>query len=434
MLRPHIKGSDLPQITDIPKLLRSDKDISRVARSMSADADLLGTAIARDVNDLPELVKKYEEAIRDFEVYVTKYISSIPRHSIRISTHNKPGRDKDTTSQDTVDKMRQMLSEINDLMFQIREARESESQKDALPYGFASFRYKCDAHLIARNALKEQPKRMTVQLAPEPDDLIWKNLSLSKNARRRRALLNNIWIVLLTVLWIVPNVLIAIFLSNLTNLGNVWPAFQKELFMNPSLWAIVQGIAAPTILSLVYFYLPPIFRRLSIRAGDFSKTARDRHVFRKLYVFFVFNNLIVFSLFSAAWAFFAAVLAATKGGKTVDEALIDGRFLEKLLQSLCNGSFFWVMWLLQRNLGAAIDLSQVWRLAWGSFARKFASQTPRQISDWTNPPAFDYASYYNYFLFYATVALSFAVLQPLVLPVAAIYFTIDSWLKKYLLL
>jgi hypothetical protein len=34
--------------------------------------------------------------------------------------------------------------------------------------------------------------------------------------------------------------------------------------------------------------------------------------------------------------------------------------------------------------------------------------------EWTAPPPFDYASYYNYFLFYATVAFCFATLQPIV--------------------
>ncbi|KAI5304876.1 hypothetical protein KEM56_005773 [Ascosphaera pollenicola] len=42
--------------------------------------------------------------------------------------------------------------------------------------------------------------------------------------------------------------------------------------------------------------------------------------------------------------------------------------------------------------------------------------------------------FYNYFLFYCTVGLSFATLQPVVLPVTALYFFIDCYMKKYLLL
>jgi hypothetical protein len=93
-----------------------------------------------------------------------------------------------------------------------------------------------------------------------------------------------------------------------------------------------------------------------------------------------------------------------------------------------------ITWLVQRNLGAAIDLAQVVNLAWGSFSRKFLNPTPRDLIQRTAPPPFDYASYYNYFLFYSTVALCFAALQPVTLVVTAFYFTLDASMKKYLLL
>ena len=52
--------------------------------------------------------------------------------------------------------------------------------------------------------------------------------------------------------------------------------------------------------------------------------------------------------------------------------------------------------ILNRNMGAVLDLAQVVSLLWGSFARKVLSPTPRQIIEHTAPPTFDYATYYNY--------------------------------------
>jgi hypothetical protein len=104
------------------------------------------------------------------------------------------------------------------------------------------------------------------------------------------------------------------------------------------------------------------------------------------------------------------------------------------MSALCTVSPFWVTYILQRNLGATIDLVQMISLAWVWFAKTFLAPTPRQSIEWTAPPSFDYASYYNYFLFYATVALCFATLQPIVLPVTALYFGVDAMLKKYLLM
>ena len=109
-------------------------------------------------------------------------------------------------------------------------------------------------------------------------------------------------------------------------------------------------------------------------------------------------------------------------------------FANILMQSLCTVSPFWVTYLLQRQLGAAVDLAQLINLFWRWFARKVMSPTPRQEIEWTAPDWFDYASYYNYFLFYTTVCLCYATIQPIVLPVTALYFIIDAWLKKYLLM
>jgi calcium permeable stress-gated cation channel len=265
-------------------------------------------------------------------------------------------------------------------------------------------------------------------------DLIWENLALNKAARRTKRLANMAWVTFLTLLWTPINACIAIFLSNLQNLGRVWPSFQAALNKNPKGWAVVAGIASPAITSLVYVVLPIIFRRLSIRGGDTTKTSRERRVIHDLYAFFCFNNLVVFSLFSAVWAFVSTTIDAKKSGADTWEAIQKGNFYVNVLNSLCLVSTFWVTWLLQRNLGAAVDLVQIVNLFCIWFMRTFMSPTPRQRIEWTAPPPFDYAIYYNYFLFYSTVALCFATLQPIVLPVTALYFAVDSALKKYLLM
>ncbi|KAK8013545.1 hypothetical protein PG991_009138 [Apiospora marii] len=102
--------------------------------------------------------------------------------------------------------------------------------------------------------------------------------------------------------------------------------------------------------------------------------------------------------------------------------------------AFCDVSPFWLNYLLQRNLGAALDISQLVKLGRDGLSRKLLHPTPRELLELTAPPPFDYASHYNNFLFYITVALVFAPFQPLVLPVATFYFTAESYLKKYLLM
>lgn len=193
-------------------------------------------------------------------------------------------------------------------------------------------------------------------------------------------------------------------------------------------------MVSPAITTAFYYFLPAIFRKLVTNAGDVTRTNRERHVLDKLFSFFIFNNLVVFSLFSAVWGFVATLINASKDGGSIWDALQDNNPFKAIITTLITVTPYWCSWLLQRNLGAAIDLGQLVRLTWGSISRRFLSPTPREMIELTAPQPFEYAAYYNYFLFYAAVALCFGGLQPLALAITALYFWMDSFAKKYMLL
>lgn len=421
-------------ITDIPPNSRTDEGILRLTDQVNPTAALPRAAIGRNVRDLPRIIKEHEEVVRELESVLAKYLKNPDRLPAKRPTLRPPRRQRNQLPGGKVDAIDYLSVRIRVLEEEIKHGRASIDRRNAMPYGFASWDNIEHAHAVAWNARRKRPEGTTITLAPRPSDLIWENLPLSKSARKWKRLVNVIWVTCLTLVWIVPNGLIAIFLSNLSNLGLVWPAFQTSLAGHPTVWAAVQGIASPALTSLVYLALPVIFRRLSIQGGSKTKTSRERHVLGHLYAFFVFNNLIVFSLFSAAWYFVSFVVDKTQNHEDAWQAILESRMYAKLVSALCTVSPFWVTYLLQRNLGAAIDLVQLVTMAWVWFAKTFLAPTPRQAIEWTAPPPFDYASYYNYFLFYATVAFCFATLQPIVLPVTALYFGVDAMLKKYLLM
>ncbi|KAJ5390566.1 uncharacterized protein N7496_001634 [Penicillium cataractarum] len=421
-------------VSDIPPSDRSDEGILRITDEVNPTAALPRAAIGRNVRDLPVIIKEHEDNVRELESVLAKYLKRPDQLPAKRPTMRPPKSQRNKHPGGKVDAIDYLTVRIRVLEEEIKHGRASIDRRNAMPYGFASWENIEHAHAVAWTARNKHPKGTTIALAPRPSDLIWENLPLSKKARKWKRFLNVIWVTALTLVWIVPNALIAVFLSNLNNLGSVWPKFQTSLSANPTVWAAVQGIASPAITSLVYLVLPIIFRRLSIQSGSKTKTSRERHVLGQLYAFFVFNNLVVFSLFSAAWAFVSAVIDKTNTDEGAWQAIVDSNLYQKLMSALCTVSPFWVTYILQRNLGATIDLVQMISLAWVWFAKTFLAPTPRQSIEWTAPPSFDYASYYNYFLFYATVALCFATLQPIVLPVTALYFGVDAMLKKYLLM
>ncbi|KAI1776609.1 DUF221-domain-containing protein [Hypoxylon cercidicola] len=419
-------------LNDIPKKNASDEGIARIIDDVVPHASFARTAAARNVRDLPDLIHQHDHTVRKLEKVLAIYLKdpqNLPAGRPLCRPSKKDPSYGTYPKGQKVDAIEYLTQRIRELEIEVKEARANIDKRNTLSYGFASYDDIAEAHSIAYALRKKKPQGATIVLAPRPNDIIWDNMPLTPANRGWKRIFINFWIAVLTLIWIAPSAMIAIFLVNLSNLGLVWPAFQTQLAGNTGFWSIVQGVASPAILSLVYLVLPIIFRRLSIRAGDRTKTGRERHVVGKLYAFFVFNNLIVFCLFSTIWNLVSSV---AKSPQSAWDTL--SSFGTTLFISLCTISSFWVTWLLQRNLGAAIDLAQLWTLIYSFFMRKFSSPTPREMIELTAPPAFDYASYYNYFLFYSTVALCFAGLQPLVLPAAALYFSIDVWLKKYLLL
>ncbi|RFU76244.1 hypothetical protein TARUN_5991 [Trichoderma arundinaceum] len=421
---------------DIPKQGCSDEGIARIIDGVAPNSSFARTAIARNVKDLPNLIAQHDRAVRKLEKVLAIYLKNPqnlpPRPTCKPS---KKDRSYGTYPRgQRLDAIEYYTQRIRELEVEIKEVRASVDKRSSMPYGFASYSDVAEAHEIAYITRRKRPHGTTILLAPKPIDIIWPNMPLSSSTRSRRRWFNGFWIVLLTLLWIAPNAMIAIFLVNLSNLGKVWEGFQHSLETETKFWGIVQGIASPAITSAVYLALPVIFRRLSIRAGDKTKTGRERHVMAKLYAFFIFNNLIVFSFFSVIWTFVAAVINDSEKGLNAWDAIVKEDIALGIFTAFCKNSVFWITYLLQRQLGAAIDLAQIWPLIRAFFLKRFSSPTPRELIELTAPPAFDYASYYCYFLYYSTVTLCFAGIQPLVLLATALYFVIDSLLKKYLIL
>lgn len=394
-------------------------------------SDVPRTAVGRNVKDLPKLIEAHDETVRELEKHLAKYLRNPNQLPATRPVCKVAKDDKSIHGTGKVDAIDYLTDRIARLETSIREVRESVDMRNPMSYGFASYSHIEDAHAVAYATRKKGAGGSDVYLAPKPQDLLWQNLAMSRKTRRMRRFWDGLWIVLFTIAFIIPNMLTAIFLSDFSHLGLVWPAFQTNLQAHPTGWAIAQGILAPLVQTLMYMGVPIVFRRLFTHSGDVSKTSRERHVTSRLYAFFVFNNLLVFSVFGSAWRFVAGVIAAHDKG--IWQAIEDGHLFTKVMTGLCNVSTFWLTWQMQRNLGAAVDLSQAWIFLWTWIQRTCFSPTPRELIELSAPQPFPYADYYNNYLFVSTVGLCMGTLQPIILPVTAFYLTMDAIFKKYLL-
>ncbi|KAL5404912.1 hypothetical protein PMIN03_008820 [Paraphaeosphaeria minitans] len=417
-------------LTHIPESSRTDDGIAELVDTARPTQTLPRTAIGRNVKDIPKLIEAHDEAVRELEALLAKYLDNTDKLPEKRPMCAPEKDDRSTYGKRKVDAIDYLTDRIARLEVQVREVRETVDKRNPTPYGFASYPRIEDAHAVAYAAKKKGPKGCDVYLAPKPHDLLWQNLPMTRGSRRARMFWDGIWMILFTAAYIVPNIATSVFLSDFAHLGLVWPAFQTNLAAHPTGWGIAQGILAPTVQSLIYMGIPVMFRRLYTHSGDISKTSRERHVTARLYIFFVFNNLIVFSVFGSAWRFVATVIAAKDQGAW--EAIRSAHVFSKVMTGLCNMSTFWLTWQMQKNLSAATDLAQAWPLVWSYIQRKIFTPTPRQLIELSAPQPFMYAEYYNSYLQVAVVGLTFGTLQPIILPVTAFYLAIECWFKKYM--
>jgi hypothetical protein len=329
-------------VTEIPKQLATDEGVIRVLDQIKQSSALPKATIGRNVKGLPDMIEEHDELVKKLEAVLATYLKNPDKLPAKRPVCKVSKNDKKRTSGEKVDAIKYLSERIEELETEIKSIRSSIDTRDSMPYGFASYESVEEAHSVAYACRSKHPQGTDITLAPRPSEIIWKNLTISQKSRRGRRFVINLWVIVLTIVWIAPNVLLAVFISNLSNLGLVWPAFNNSLMKHPKTWAVVQGVAAPLINSLIYLVLPKIFRRLSESAGDMSKTERDRHVLSRLYAFFVFNSLICFSLYGSVWTLVAAIINAKDQDQNVLDAIKDGQMTQKLMIALCNVAPYWV--------------------------------------------------------------------------------------------
>jgi hypothetical protein len=212
-------------------------------------------------------MEMHEKSVRRLEEILAKYLKN-PNRLPAMKPTCKPEKDDKSMNQDTkVDAIEYYKHRIEELEKQIAIVRKGIDNKDAMPYGFVSFPTISRAHITAKAARRKHPKGTTIQLAPKPQDIIWNNLTRTKAKRKWNGFIGNVLFVLLSLLYVVPNIFIAVFLSNLNNISLVWPAFAPHLAANYRSYTFVQGFLAPSITAGFYLLLPILMRRLSAWQG-----------------------------------------------------------------------------------------------------------------------------------------------------------------------
>lgn len=424
-------------ITEIPRECASnDMQLWYLMEGLDRSRPPQNAAMGRNVSQLTKDIKSYNKHVLQLESVLSKFSKNLSNESsLRPTIRRFKGDVKFSEIGQKTDAISYHFSNIQRLIKSISEERKNISAMKTLTYGIVSYKNVQDCNAIAAEFADGEFQSMdyNATLAPRLEAIIWENIAISKDARQTKQLWGNIFFLALTVLWIGPNAFLGAFLSQMSRIGVLWPAFARFIDEYPILFSILQGIGAPLVTGLIFLVMPAIMRKMTHWQGNITKHDRELSVTRKLYCFFVFNNILIFTLFSVVWAIIVQIIevAKTEESLTFSNVINKISISYKISTAIMGASSFWIMYILRINVGAVLDLLQLFSLIWRGFQRHFMSPTPRQQMLWTAPQHFAYASYYTWLLFYSTIALSFTVVQPIVGLVVAFYFSLDILYKKY---
>lgn len=174
-------------VTDVPRKLQSDEGIRAIFESVQVPYPTTSVHIGRKVGRLPELIEYHNDAVRDLEAVLVKYLKGgkigKKRPTITVGGFMGMGGEK----KDAIDYYTYVLSACSLTRFLLtlftsaklqraeRAVEEFRNQIDLRKpenYGFASMAAVPYAHIVANMLRHKHPKGTTVTLAPNPKDIV----------------------------------------------------------------------------------------------------------------------------------------------------------------------------------------------------------------------------------------------------------------------
>lgn len=421
-------------ITGVPSHMQSDEGLLKYIKEMLKIKQPIAQAhISRKVGRLPELIKEHDKSVRKLESVLTRYLdnpnsisSKRPRHMIG-----------EGCSGEKVDSINYYTTQIQRYEEEINHEREIMKEKKAINYGFISFTNIADAHSVAKKLEgKVRIGEPEIMLAPWPKDILWRNLTMTNALRKTRRLIGYGIFILLCFSWLGPLTILTS-VAQIDNLVEIAP-FTEFLYSYDFVTGIIEAWMSPLIMAVFFAILPNLLRLLSKYQGKLTKSSLDRSVLSKLYLFFIINSIIIYTMSSTALDLFAKIKATINAGNTdfkdFYKVIKEEEFLDQLADSLIKVSTFWINYISLRGVGAIFDLAQIISLIITNVKRFFVRPTPRNLKEFSRPPDFDYPVYYNIHLFFFTIGILYSVIAPLILFFCFTYFSLASLVYKYQLM
>jgi len=147
------------------------------------------------------------------------------------------------------------------------------------------------ATIAIQSMHSSKPGSMQVSTAPEPRDILWNNIYVSKGARRTRTYLGEILVLLIITFYIVPVALVSLLVSEsalISSSPRLAQLDQASAFFSASI-SLVQPLCIVGLQQL----LPPLFILIGEAEGITSFSEVQMRAFSRYFLFQVVNVFLV---------------------------------------------------------------------------------------------------------------------------------------------
>ncbi|GAA5914365.1 uncharacterized protein JCM6883_003166 [Sporobolomyces salmoneus] len=419
-------------ITSVSKRAQTDQGLAALLSSLNVPYPTTAVHIGRRVGALPSLIEKHNETVKELEEVLTTYFKNpdrLPtnRPTKRIGGWMGMGGKK-------VDAVDYLTEKIKNLDNRIEIARQQIHEKKAENYGFASFESVPYAHIVAKTLHNKRRLGSHFELAPQPVDIIWNNLTMSDGARMKNKFFGGLLLVLLCGFYTIPLIAVAL-LANLAALS-AYVGF-IDTWVNDYSWlfSAFVGIVPPLLTLILQMILPMIIRWVASLQGATTHSQSDRIVTARYSAFLFITQFIIFSLLGVIVQIVSQVVVEVEGHASQTKVLNYLKTIPDNIQSTYMiQSNYWLTVFPLRGASALFDLAQIISLLLVWFRTRMFGRTPREIREWTKPPIFDFPVYYSNHLLTVAVSLVYAPIAPLVVAFGAAAFAVSTWVYKYQLM
>lgn len=412
-------------VSRVPEDMQSDEKLKDWVSKERIPYPISQAMIGHHSTKLTDLFQQHQEAVQNLETTLAAYLSdgknqNKSRPTVRLGGFLFCGGRK-------VDAIEHYTKQVADLDKEIKSLRKSKTTKTA-HYGWISF----DSVHVAHATERSLAKKFDIRLSPTPTDLVWSNLPLDHKTRQVKRWVGRIVYWVFIFAWMVPMTALSA-TSNIINLIRLIPNSADFIDSHQILMGVIQAYFTPIVMAVFFYLLPLFFRFLSQQQGYWTQTTLDRKVLTKLYVFFIINNLLVFTLTSMFIGIYGQIRALIESGSLpTDESITE--YVMQIAKNIAEVSTFWINFVCLKSLTLTMDLAMLIPLLTITIRKFITRPSPRELRELAKPPEFNYPQNYNLLLFFFTIALVYSAMSPLILPFALIYFAVASMVYKYMLM